>query len=379
MRQEWEMQFAKSGQEALDFLSKEPFDVVISDMRMPGMNGAQLLTEVMRRYPQIIRIILSGHSDQDFILKAVGPTHQYLSKPCAPETLKSVVKRACTVRDLLADASIKRMVSSMESLPTLPSSYVEIMEELHSSDASIQKVGSIISKDVGMTAKILQLVNSAFFGLPRHVSSPTQAVTLLGLDTVRALVLSVHIFTQFASQEVISLKGLWKHSLTTGVFAKIIAKEENQKRTLIDDCFMTGLLHDLGKLILLVNLPDRYQQICDIARERKLCLWDAEKEVLGITHSEVGAYLIGLWGLSDDMIEGLAFHHCPSKCEGQGFTPLLGVHVADTLEYQLNGLSEEYVVAQIDTDYLSKRGLDHRVPVWRDTCQQALQKGEIHE
>ena len=201
MRQEWEMQFAGSGQEALECLSKEPFDVVVSDMRMPGMDGAQLLKEVMRLYPQIARIILSGHSDQEIVLKSVRIAHQYLAKPCEAETLKSVVTRTCALRELLADDAVRRMVSNMDSIPSLPSLYAEIMEEIQSPNASIQRVGKIISKDMGMTTKILQLVNSAFFGLRRHVSSPSQAVSLLGLDTIRALVLSVHIFTHFDSQK----------------------------------------------------------------------------------------------------------------------------------------------------------------------------------
>ena len=379
MRQEWDMHFAKSGQEALDCLSREPFDVVISDMRMPGMDGAQLLTEVMRRHPQIVRIILSGHSDQDIILKAVRPAHQYLSKPCDPETLKSVVRRACAVRDLLADASIKRMISTMESLPTLPSLYVEIMEELRSPNASIQKTGKIISKDVGMTAKVLQLVNSAFFGLPRHVSSPGQAVALIGLDTVKALVLSVHIFTQFAPKELTSLEGLWKHSLTTSLFAKIIAREENQKQTFIDDCFMTGLLHDLGKLILSVNLPDRYRQIHAGAIERNISLWDAEREVLGVTHSEVGAYLLGLWGLPDDTVEGLAFHHCPNACQRSNFSLLTAVHSANALAHEECAEKSMEVLPHIDVDYLSKLGIANRLPRWKEVCSKALKEGAIND
>ena len=151
MRQEWEMQFAGSGREALDYLSKEPFDVVVSDMRMPGMDGAQLLAEVMKRYPQVMRIVLSGHSDPEKILNSVRVAHQYLAKPCDPETLKSVVIRAFSLRDLLADEALKCMISKMESLPSLPSLHAEIMEELRSPNATMQKIGNIISKDLGMT------------------------------------------------------------------------------------------------------------------------------------------------------------------------------------------------------------------------------------
>ena len=381
MRQEWEMQFAGSGQEALESLSKEPFDVVVSDLRMPGMDGAQLLTEVMRLYPQIARIVLSGSSDQEIVLKSVRIAHQYLAKPCEAETLKSVVMRTCALRELLADDAVRSMVSSMDSIPSLPSLYVEIMEEIQSPNASVQRVGKIISKDMGMITKILQLVNSAFFGLRRHVSSPSQAVSLLGLDTIRALVLSVQIFTQFDSQKPsgLSLERVWKHSFLTGAFAKAIAKEEKQKQVLIDDSFMAGLLHDLGKPILSSNFSEQYGEVQAAAKDRNISLWEAEREIFGTTHSEVGAYLIGLWGLPDSIIEGLAFHHHPNKCPGQGFSPLLAVHVANVLQHQENGSEAEAVIPQIDPDYLVKLDMPNRLTVWREICRQIIQEGKIDE
>lgn len=232
-----------------------------------------------------------------------------------------------------------------------------------------------------MTAKILQMVNSSFFGLRRHVSSPSQAVSLLGLDIVKALVLSVHIFTQFDSQKpsCLSLERLWKHSFATGVFAKAIAKEEKQKRTLIDDSFMTGLLHDLGKLILSTNFPERYREVQVLAKERDIPPWKAESEVLGATHAQVGAYLIGLWGMEDPIVEGLAFHHCPSECQAQGFSPMLAVHVANSLEHQENGSDREEAVSEIDTDYLSELNMADQLTVWREICRQALQNGDMNE
>lgn len=381
MRQEWEMHFTGSGQEALEYLSKEPVDVIVSDMRMPGMDGAQLLIEVRKRYPQIARIVLSGHSEEEAILKSVRPAHQYLAKPCDAETLKSVVMSACALRDLLAKESIKRIVSSMDSIPSLPSLYAEITEELHSPNASIQKVGQIVSKDMGMTAKILQLVNSAFFGLRRHVSSPAQAVSLLGLDTIKALVLSVHIFTQFDSQKatVLSLERLWRHGFLTGILAKAIAREEKLKQILVDDSFMAGLLHDLGKPILAINFPEQYREIQRVAKEKNLSLSEAESGIMCATHSEMGAYLAGLWGLPDPIVEGLAFHHYPAKCLGQGFSPLLAVHVANVLEHQDDSSDGEPIKSRIDSDYLSKLGMLDRLAIWQEICRQAIQQGEMNE
>jgi len=191
------------------------------------------------------------------ILKSVGHAHQYLSKPCEPEVLKSTLARACTLSDLLENTLLVNLISRMDSLPSMPSLYAEVMEEVNSPNGSINRVGEIISNDVGMSAKILQLVNSAFFGLPKNISNPVRAVNLLGLETVKALILSVKVFSQFAKSALpgFSVEGLWDHSIRTGVFARNIAKERKLDQNDVDEAFMGGLLHDAGKLILLDRLP----------------------------------------------------------------------------------------------------------------------------
>jgi len=309
LRTQWEMTFVESGKKALEVLAATPFDVVVSDMRMPGMDGAQLLTEVKRLYPQIVRLILSGHSDKEMILRSVGPTHQYLAKPCDTETLKNTVARACALRDLLSDEPLKRLVSRMESLPSLPHLYAEIMNELQSPDSSIQKVGEIIAQDVGMTAKILQLVNSAFFGLRRHVSNPSQAASLLGLETVKALVLSSQVFSQFEEKTLtgLRLEALWSHSLAVGALARRICIQQSAPLKVTDDAFLAGLLHDAGKLVLAANVPEHYIQALTLASQRGLHPCDVERGVMGASHAEIGAYLLGLWGLPDPIVEALAY------------------------------------------------------------------------
>lgn len=372
------MSFAGSGQEALDDLSQKPFDVVVSDMRMPGMDGAQLLTEVKKRHPHVARIILSGQSEEGFIIKAVPIAHQYLAKPCEPDLLKSLVTRTCRLRGLLADDAIKRIVCNIESLPSLSSLYTEIVEEVQSPNTSIAKLGKIISRDMGMTAKVLQLVNSAFFGLQQHVSNATQAVTLLGTDTIRALVLSVHIFSQYKSTptSLLSLEELTRHSFLTGILAKTLAREENQRQIVIDDSFMAGLLHDVGKPILSINFPDQYRKAWGMVQEKKIFPWEAEKQIFGVTHSEVGAYLTGLWGLPDSIVEGLAFHHNPNQCQAGGFSPLVAVHAASALEKEGGQADIPEARQQINREYLGTLGLLPRLPVWEEVCRKVIAGGQ---
>jgi HD-like signal output (HDOD) protein len=377
LRHEWQVEFARSGPEALSVLAQSPFDVVVSDMRMPGMDGAQLLNEVMRRYPRIVRIVLSGHSDWESILRSVGPAHQFLAKPCDADTLKATVVRACVLRDLLTDEMLKQLVSQLKSLPSLPSLYLELMEELQSKNSSIQKVGQIVAKDVGMSAKILQLVNSAFFGLCRHVSSPAQAVVFLGADTIKALVLSVHIFSQLDSTRLrnFSIDALWNHSLQTSAFSKLLSKTENADPKIVDYAGMAGLLHDSGKLVLAANLPDHYNAALNLSREQNLTLREAEREVFGATHAEIGAYLLGLWGLPDPIVEAVAFHHHPTRCLDQQFSPLTAVHVANALQHEIHPTPAAKGAPQVDFNYLKEIGLVDRLPVWRDVCRAASAEG----
>ncbi len=375
MRREWDMVFVENGAQALERLSKDPFDVIISDMKMPEMDGAELLTKVKEQYPEVVRIILSGHSDKEMILRSVRSAQQYLSKPCDAESLKSTIERACALRDILANESLKAVISGIETLPSLPELYQEIMEELQSGDPSIQNIGRIIEKDVGMTAKILQMVNSAFFGLPRHISSPQQAVALLGLETVKALVLSVQVFSQFDGKKIPRkfMDSLWKHSMATGSLVRVILKCEEVDKETADDAYMAALLHDIGKLILAESFPEKYQAIIKEVAAQKIPIRHKEQEVFGTTHAQVGAYLMGLWGLPDNMVEAIAFHHVPNECPVERFVPLIAVHVASALEHQ--GSSEIDYGEEISREHLCRLGLEERLEQWESLCAGQSQKG----
>ena len=376
LRRTWEMVTATSGPEALEILSRKSFDVVVTDMRMPGMDGAQLLREVQKRYPEMVRIVLSGQSDREVVLKTVRLAHQYLSKPCNDEILKSVIERSCGLRDLLADKFLKQLISRIDSLPSLPTLYLEVLREVESPYSSMGKIGEIISRDIGMTAKILQLVNSAFFGFRRHIASPAEAAELLGLETIKALVLSVKIFSQFdqVGMKIFVADRIWGHSLATGVFAKTIAAAENQERTIIDDAFMAGLLHDAGKLILAVNLPQQYNEVLNVSRLHRSSVLEAERQAFGVTHAEVGAYLLSLWGLPFPIVEAIAYHHHPGSCPQKEMGILAAIHVGNSLENKLHGGQD--ADCRLDREYLAELKILHKLPELLDRCLQALKEGE---
>ncbi|OGH94786.1 MAG: hypothetical protein A2X42_04315 [Candidatus Margulisbacteria bacterium GWF2_38_17] len=379
MISEWEMKFVESGQAALDLMSQEQFDVLVTDMRMPGMDGAQLLTRVKELYPSVIRIVLSGQSDRETILKSVRPAHQYLSKPCDAENLKSTITRAFALRDLLGNKDLKHIVSKIDALPSMPALYKQIMEELSSDDPSLRKVGEIISKDVGMTAKMLQLVNSAFFGMYNHISNPIQAVNLLGLDTIKALVMTVQIFSQFKEKAISQhyLEVLWMHSLRTGQCSRYIAMAELNNKQFVDDVFMAGLLHDIGKLVLLVNFPKEYKEVVQAAKVPDISCWESESVIFGTTHAEIGAYLMGIWGLSDPIVEAIAYHHFPSRCPHKCISPLAMVHVVDAI---LNHEPENGEAVQgLDKDFLEQLTIMDSIPKWKELCQKGTEEQLVND
>lgn len=368
MRNEWDMNFVEGGRKALEFMDARPVDVLVSDMMMPEMDGAELLIEVSKRHPNTIRIVLSGHAERESVLRLVGPAHQYLSKPCDAEELRCAVARAFALRDLLTNDNLKQLATRIKSLPAVPAIYQQLTNELRKEDASMEQIGEIISHDVGMTAKILQLVNSAFFGLPQPISNPGEAVMYLGLSTVRSLVLSLQVFSQFKNPNLagFSLNALADHCWTTAVFARRIARTERSDTKVIDQCFLAGLLHDIGRIILADGLPEQYAKVWNEARGKQLPLSQVEQSQFGATHADVGAYLLGLWGLPNPIVEAVALHHTPGLCVSPGFSPLAAVHVANAFAHEKAGAPASAI--QIDNDYLTKFGLADRLQDWRDAC-----------
>jgi putative nucleotidyltransferase with HDIG domain len=326
---------------------------------MPGMDGRQLLEEVEKRYPQAVRVVLSGSAGATEGLDSLRPTHQYLTKPCDAGTVENTIERALKLRELVPQEKVRQFVARTGSVPSLPSLYSEIMAELNSEDCSISRVAAIIERDAGMTAKILQLANSAFFGLRGQVSTASDAIFRLGLDVVKALALSVQVFSTFQTDDIKRLKltHVWPHSLATASLARKIAARQRAEAAIVDIAFTAGLLHDMGKLILAANVPEEYQGVLARTTEAHLRDWQGEYIAFGVTHAEIGAYLIGLWGLPDTLVEAIAFHHRPSRSRDNKFGPLAAVHIGDAFEHHSRCGPERPAGPEFDPEFLRRIGL----------------------
>lgn len=377
LRSEYDMYFAAGGKEALEMMAKERYDVVISDMRMPGMDGAQLLETIQKDHPHTIRIMLTGQADESSILRTLGVVHQFLSKPCDPENLKMILVQTSALQNILSDGNLKDLISQIGTLPSLPTVYAKLQKAIVSPDVEISEVAAIIEQDIAMSAKVLHLVNSSFFGIYSKVESPGRAVKLLGIETIKILVLGVEIFSQVKiPKELFQVDRLWSHSLIVGKVAKVIASHETEDKDLISNAFLAGILHDIGKLVLGSHLPEQYRQVIDLAREGVFSLPEAELSIFGASQSSVGAYLIGLWGFSSPIVEAIGFHHALEKYPANAFSPALAVHVANALYYR-NRQDEIVGRTQVlNTQAIEQLALQDKVGEWERICAEIMQAQE---
>lgn len=302
------------------------------------------------------------------MLRAVGPAHQCLSKPCDSDKIQATVRRAVTLRNALCNDQLQKAVARMTHLPSLPALYQRIMQELRAPDPSIGNVAKVVGQDIAMSAKVLQLVNSSFFGLSNEVADPARAVMHLGMDTVRALALQNGVFEQLDARTRTLIGNLWDHSTRTGCVVRRIAMAERAPKDVCDSAFQAGFLHDVGRLVVAANMPEVAQRFGPSADGENLSNLQIERELLGVTHAEVGGYLLGIWGLPNAVVEAVMFHHSDQLPPGDGFPILAAVQFAEATEQagsQLAGAGLQRVLA--DRPHLAALG--SRLESWWQTVQ----------
>jgi HD-like signal output (HDOD) protein len=375
-RKQWDVFFANSGEQALALLETAPFDVIVTDMRMPAMDGAMLLKQVQERFPGVVRIVLSGYYGMEAALRAVPVAHRFLSKPCDPERLREAIERSCECSAVMTDEAARRVVAAVGELPSLPSTSASLMAALRDPDVGLNRVGEIVERDVGMTAKVLQLVNSAFFGLPREITTVGMAVSHLGLDILKQLVLSSEIFRTFQPARSIpgfSLKEFEAHSR----LAANIASRLPVPARIAPSAVMAALLHDTGKLVLAARLPAQFEAALRTSLKDGRPLYAVEEDLTGTGHAEIGAYLLGLWGLPGPIVNAVRRHHRPTVTQesGQGPDILAITHVADALAFET---AEELTAdapagaSLLNADYLAEAGVAVQLPAWRALAQEVF-------
>ena len=367
-RNDWDMVFVTSGLAAIEELSIKTADLVVTDVRMPGMDGGQLLMALKSRWPATIRIVMSGYTEPDKMLQLIALTHRYVSKPCDAAQLENIIERCLRLDDLLHNSKLKALVGRIGKLPALPKTCSRLQAALSQPNVQAALLADIIMSDAVITAKVLQVVNSAFFRLARPVGNIKQAVNYLGFSTIRNLVMSAEVFSQWEKIKVVP--GLEPERLQANAerhAAACMALAAGSP--LVDDALLVGLLHDIGYWILLQECPDELLAALKHADTAHIPSAQAEREIIGTSHADIGAYLLGLWGFPYQIVEAVAYHHEPLVVPSQSFDLLAMLSVAHSLlpgdDADALLLSSE-CTPSVDADYFQKLNPPYS---WQEAAQ----------
>jgi len=329
MREKWSCDFANGPEKALEKVSSKNYDLIISDMRMPTMDGATLLNKIKQISPQTVRFILSGQSARSSLLRSLNNAHQYLSKPFNFDELGVEIERTFEFQNSLNDSSLKNLLTEMDTLPSLSANYDELTEKLNKDDGNIDEISKIVSQDIGMTAKILQVVNSSYFGGSGKICSPVKAAKILGLDLIKEMVFNFHVFKKHeANVDEDILKNIWKESINVGNLSSHLAKEFGMNQDLQETTQTAGFLQKVGLVILATGFPGQYQEIAARSNNGSETDPDSELDKFNIDYSILGSCLAGLWGLPGSIADAISFHKFPSRSENNSLGPLVFVHIA---------------------------------------------------
>ena len=329
LQRQWHIDCAESGPAAIERLSQQACDVLITDVRMPQMSGAQLLEVVRERWPHTIRIVLSGYCDARETALIVSLAHQFLSKPCEPKVLESVIQRCLLLHELLHDSQVRTLVGRIRNLPAVPRIYAKLQGMVKDDSVTMSEVARLICTDSAIAAQILHIVNSAFFRLARRVTNIEQAVSYLGFNTVRNIAMSAEIFSKWPASAVgaVDFEKLQLHAQQVSAAARSLTT----KTPMADDAMLAGLLHDIGYWVLAQESATEFQSAVQLAAQTHIPLHEAEAQIFGVSHAEIGAYLLGIWGLPYPVIEAVAHHHIPQRVASSNFDLLPALAVAHAL------------------------------------------------
>jgi HD-like signal output (HDOD) protein/ActR/RegA family two-component response regulator len=335
MRAEWQMDFVDNAANAMDILETVRVDALVTDVRMRQMDGFQLLKETRNAYPQIVRIVLSGETQQDALARSLASMHLFLSKPCDTELLKHRVRDVLARGDEIRDETLKSLVAQLAGVPSLTLMFFEIMKLFDAEKPDVEKIAQVVSMDMGMAAAVLHYVNSGYFPPNNVTSNPERAVRWLGLQTVRDLIVRNRLCCSFDTNgfEYFDVMSLWSNSISMATSARAIAVSHSNDGVLADDAFAAGMFHDLGQVVLASVLGDFYDSVVERSMSRGEPVWETERDMIGSTHAEVGAYLLGLWGMPDAVVNAVAHHHS-SSYSGEDFSATTAVRLADSYRQQ---------------------------------------------
>ena len=367
---DWDVRFAISGEEGLELLKEELSDVIVTDMRMPEMNGVEFLREVKALYPNTIRFILSGYSDIAMIMDSVGLSHQFFAKPCDPDLLIKAITYSNSLYRRINSREVQEVVCGIKNLPTPPHTYLKMNEELRKIEPSIEILSDIVRTDTAISAKILQMVNSAFFGIGQPIDDIQQATVFLGIENLKSLVLIVGISNEsfHSINHEFALDLYAEHSVRVGSICQELAKDMDLPRNECHAAFTAGLLHDIGKLVMATHFSKRYSEVQEFRMQHPDTedTQDMESDIFGMNHAEIGAALLGIWGLPPSIVNAVAFHHKPQEDLETDISLSTIVHIANALALHRHGHGIDSIFESnlLNLQHIRSLGLEDRITDW---------------
>lgn len=376
-RGRWQLLWLRSSIEALTSIAADPFDVVLVNVAASGSEGLALLAELQAKHPAVRRFAIADATQTDVHLRAASTAHCCLVKPCAASVVKSALVRGFALQEILTSERVKYLVAGMPHLPSPPPVYFECVAATSGQSATAADIGAIVAKDAALSARLVKLASSSSFGATHPVENPVQAAEKLGLDTLKSLVIALQTFAQFDETRMkdLSINDTWGHSLQVAKFTRHILESELFDKQQLEYGFLAGILHDIGKLVLALNRPDRYLATRMLAERSHEDRAELERRLFGAHHGALGAYLLHSWGLPNSVVEAVAFHHAPAQYPEANFAVMTAVHIADCLARVDLKRAEFAPIPGLDRAYLSDLGYGHRLTRWLKACRRAT--GEL--
>jgi putative nucleotidyltransferase with HDIG domain len=324
----WEVVTAESGPRALELLAAEPFDIMVTDMRMPGMNGLQLLEHVRERHPGVVTCVLSGHAEADAVLQAMVTAHRYLAKPTKADALLELLDQVDAVLTAMNVPAVRAQLGRCGDIPPRPHLHADVTRLLRSG-ASLEAVGEAVERDAVVTARVLKVANSVFFRGVSDVTSVAGAISRVGTQTLEAVLAQVAVTQAFSGAEVAAMERVHERLVAVGSLARKVA----HGTAFIEKAHLAGMLHDIGRLLFIAtHVPsDSNLDATALATRASTSLLAAERDAFGADHAQVGAHLLTLWGFDLDVIEAVGGHHNLSKAIEAGPGPLRATAVASAI------------------------------------------------
>jgi HD-like signal output (HDOD) protein len=361
---QWEVTGFQDPGEALAAVKARPPDLVLSDQIMPGRQGSQLLEEVRALAPRTLRIIMSGQVALNR-LTLITSAHQYLGKPFNPSTLRDAIERSFAAQERIQNQELQTVIMGLRSIPSLPQAHELLLRELKDDRTASAVVAGLVEEDPGLSLKVLHLANSPLFGRQCPVTSPVEAVMCLGTDMIAAIVLSQSLFRHYQSlnRPEMDSSRVWTHSWETARLAREICRDKELPADTGDEAFLAGLMHEIGRFILIDNFPGPFKAACDTARQTRSPLVAGLRAAFRASPSEIGAFVLQLWGLPDAVVGAIGGLDHPEEDQPNGFTVRTALYLADHIA---SGKfpPDSFPVEEWKTDYLKCIGCADQIPAW---------------